>query len=139
MLEPAKLAATAESKLPGLLAKAAAAPLPAKDQQEILDWLRAEWSSAKRAHDMLDPLDLDEWALNRYAFSEGRERQAKDSLLAVAHCEFSERKRAKVDPLFSSLGSASKGLVGSLLRTSRDDAEREKWALKALEILRLTG
>ncbi len=127
MLEPAKLAVTSAGKLQDLIRMAAEDDtLPEENAVEILDWLREEWCKAKVVHGLLSPVKLEEWALDRYSFAQNRQKMAREGLFAVAQSEHSERKRAKIEPLFSGLGMAIKGRVGDLSRTSRDESEREK-------------
>jgi hypothetical protein len=139
MMEPAKLAVTTEAKLVDLIRLAANEEMPTEDFMEILEWLEEEWQKAKVIHGLLGPMQLEEWALERYKFNQERERMAKEGRFALAQSEYSERKRAKIDPLCTGLASAYKGRVGDLSRTNRDEAERDRWALKALDILMHTG
>ena len=139
MMVPAKLAVTSEEKLLDLIRLAAGEEIPDEDFMKILSWLEGEWRKAKIEHELLGPIQLEEWALDRYTFTQNRQRMAREGLFSMAQSEHSERKRAKVDPLFKSLGSAYKGCVDDLSRPTRDEAERERWALKALDVLLRTG
>jgi hypothetical protein len=132
LLSISKLAVIDAGKLPLMLRLAINRDISDQDEILLLAWLEEERLAAVIAQQLIGPLELKEWELDRYSYSEQLKLVSKAASLAQVQQEYSIARRSRTDPLCVNQGIARKGRAGDDNRLQRDAADRDKWARKAM-------